>query len=144
MSALAGTLNAFLPRDRPSQLRLFTSTAGTQSGSYKSVGDFAEALNYFERAGRCNILSEVYDRAIQTPVAGASESGAFERKPRKKRETRGRGLLIPAASVAALVAIVAAGVSFVEHHAPGALAEPSAALAKHRVGRVGHGHRGDR
>ena len=49
VSALAQTLNALLPSDRPTQLRLLVSTAGPDSSAYKTVGEFVEALKYFER-----------------------------------------------------------------------------------------------
>ena len=48
---LAEMLNALLPEERSTQLRLIVSTAGPSGASYKSVGEFSEALQYFERPG---------------------------------------------------------------------------------------------
>ena len=77
VSSLAMTLNALLPNDRPTQLRLLLSTAGPGSGTYKSIGEFVEALKYFERPGRRAQIAAVHARAVETPiaVAGAADRG---------------------------------------------------------------------
>jgi len=46
VSALARTLNRLLPSDQPTRIRLLVSTAWPDSASYKSPGEFVEALKY--------------------------------------------------------------------------------------------------
>lgn len=107
VTALARTLNTLLPPDRPTQLRLLVSTAGPNSGAYKSTAEFIEALKYFERPGRRNLLSEVHQRAIAEPVASAEDGVKSPGSaPTKKRETRRRSrFLVPAVVVLLLVAV---------------------------------------
>ena len=90
VSSLAMTLNALLPKDRPTQLRLLVSTAGPGSATYKSIGEFVEALKYFERSGRRALLSAVHARAVETPipVADAGDRGA---SPIKKKRPMSAG-----------------------------------------------------
>ena len=133
VSALARMLSNLLPRDRPTQLRLLVSTAGPDSAAYKSVKEFTEALTYFERPGRRNILSEVYQRALGTPVPQAAEPR--ERsvlKGRRKKRARRRRILVPVAAVLGLVAVVAGVIALVEDRRPGLLdarTEPLQSLA---------------
>lgn len=128
VSALARTLNALLPADRPTQLRLLVSTAGPDSGAYKSIGEFIEALKYFERPGRRNILSAIHQRALEAPVSPpADESNAKDRAAAKKQPTRRRSrLMVPAVVVLLLVAVVG-GASLLERGQSGSVldrAEP--------------------
>ena len=129
VSALARTLNTLLPPARPTQLRLLVSTAGSHSGAYKSTGEFIEALKYFERPGRRNLLSEIHQRAIADPVAsvddGVESPGTA---PTKKRETRRRSrFLVPAVVVLLLVA-VAGGSSLMDRVQTGAILDQTQPL----------------
>ena len=123
VTALAQLLNALLPKDRPTQLRLIISTAGPDGSSYKSVGEFAEALKYFERPGRLNLLAEVHARARQAPAATAEvKPETKEEKPASsKRPNRLRRLLVPVTAVLLLVVAVAAGVAYFEQRDPGSV-----------------------
>ena len=132
VSALARTLNSLLPSDRPTQLRLLVSTAGPDSSAYKSVGEFVEALKYFERPGRRNLLSEVHARALTTPVGGREELPPSDSTPKRKRETRRRSRLMVPAVVVLLLAAVAGGASLMERTQPGSVldqAEPLQSVA---------------
>lgn len=126
VSSLAMTLNALLPKDRPTQLRLLVSTAGPGSAAYKTVGEFAEALRYFERPGRRAIISEVHARAIEAPVAVAGD-GDRGRKPVKKKRP-----MSPArrwAMAAAMVLAVGAGtLAVAEKSEPGSVTGRAASM----------------
>ena len=122
VSALARTLNALLPADRPTQLRLLVSTAGPDSGAYKSIDEFAEALKYFERPGRRNILSAIHHRALEAPVSAPSdESNAKDRGAAKKPPTRRRRRLLVPAMAVLLLAAVAGGAAFIERGQSGSV-----------------------
>ena len=133
VSALARTLNSLLPSDRPTQLRLLVSTAGPDSSSYKSVGEFVEALKYFERPGRRNLLAVVHERALTAPLnTGTDERSSSDATPRKKRETRRRSRLMVPAVVVVLLATVVGGASLMERTQSGSVlerAEPLQAVA---------------
>ena len=130
VSALAQTLGALLSTDHPTQLRLILSTAGPNSSSYKNVSEFSEALKYFERPGRRNMISEVHARALKTPVPLArSEMTEEVKKPRRrKRPGRLRHALAPLAGAAAVFAAIAAVVLFVEYRDPGVVSGPAEQL----------------
>ena len=125
VSALAQTLDALLPRDRPTQLRLIVSTAGPKGSAYTSVAEFSEALKYFERPGRRNILSDVYDRARQTPPPSTETTQEIrqENEPSRppKNPRRLRRMLVPTAAVLLLAALVAASAVYLERWQPGAV-----------------------
>ena len=117
VSSLAMTLNALLPNDRPTQLRLLLSTAGPGSGTYKSIGEFVEALKYFERPGRRAQIAAVHARAGETPipVAGAAEKGASRIK-KKKPMSAGRRWAVAAVTV---LAVGAGTLAMAERSEPG-------------------------
>ena len=122
-------LNTLLPKDRPTQLRLLVSTAGPGAAAYKSMGDFIEALKYFERPGRRNLLATVYQRAQETPVPTTShEDMSSTNKPRKKRRSRLRPVLVPLAVTGLVVAVVASVVVVMEQRQPGSVSGPAASL----------------
>ena len=129
MSALARTLNALLPTDRPTQLRLLVSTAGPDSATYKSTGEFVEALKCFERPGRRNILSEMHQRALTTPISTArGESESQDPKPGKKRKVRRRSRLLVPAVVVLFLAVVAGGATLMERARPGSVLDQTKPL----------------
>ena len=109
VAALARILSVLLPRDRPTKLRLLVTTAGPDSGAYKSVNDFKDALKYFECPGRRNILSEVYQRALDTPVERLDDEVVSPRR-KPKADRRHRRGLVPIAAMVVLVAVVAGAV----------------------------------
>ncbi len=117
VSSLAMTLNALLPDDRPTQLRLLLSTAGPGSGTYKSIGEFVEALKYFERPGRRAQIAAVHARAVETPipVAGAADRGASRIK-KKKPMSAGRRWAVAAVTV---LAVGAGTLAMAEKSEPG-------------------------
>ena len=102
VSSVAMTLNDLLPKDRPTKLRLLVSTAGPGSATYKSIGEFVEALKYFERPGRRALLSAVHARAVETPipVADAGARGA-SRIQKKRPMSAGRRWAVAAVTVLA-------------------------------------------
>ena len=131
VSALAMMLSALLPPDRPTQLRLLVSTAGPASASYKLVREFAEALRYFERPGRRNILSEVYQRGLDTPMPQAGEAVDETRpmKGRKRKSQRRRGWMpVPVAAVLLLAIVVVGAIVLLEGRRPGLLNAQTAPL----------------
>ena len=103
VSSVAMTLNDLLPKDRPTKLRLLVSTAGPGSATYKSIGEFVEALKYFERPGRRALLSAVHARAVETPipVADAGARGA-SRIQKKRPMSAGRRWAVAAVTVLAV------------------------------------------
>ena len=103
VSSLAMTLNALLPKDRPTQLRLLVSTAGPGSATYKSIGEFVEALKYFERPGRRALLSAVHARAVETPIPVADAGDRAASRIKKKRPmSAGRRWAVAAVTVLAV------------------------------------------
>ena len=126
---LAEMLNALLPEERSTQLRLIVSTAGPSGASYKSVGEFSEALQYFERPGRRNLLAEVYGRALQAPL----RSEGVEPKKEKgldqaKKPSRIHRVVVPAAAVLLLGVAVVAGLAYLELQDPGSVSERAGSL----------------
>ena len=129
VSALARTLNSLLPSDRPTQLRLLVSTAGPDASSYKSVGEFVEALKYFERPGRRNVLSGIHERALTAPVrAGNDDLRPSDSTAKKKGQTRRRSPFLVPAVVVVLLAAVAGGASLMKQTQPGSAFEQTEPL----------------
>ena len=77
----AGHLLArMLTDDVPVRLRLvITQATGTESG-YASLGEFCEALAYFERPDGPQILRQLHERAVLAPP-GQGARGQLERPP---------------------------------------------------------------
>ena len=124
VKALAQMLNTLLPRDRPTQLRLIVSTAGPEGSSYTSVAEFSEALKYFERPGRQDLIADVYARARATPPpAEPKESKKEAETDRPKRPLRlgFRRFAVPVAAVLVSGLVVAAGIAYLEHRDPGSV-----------------------
>ena len=123
VKVLAQMLNALLPRERPTPLRLIVSTAGPESASYKSVAEFSEALKYFERpGGRRTLLADIYARARATPPsAEAEESPETADTDRRKQPRRLRRFAVPVAAVLVSGVAVAVGIAYVEHRDPGSV-----------------------
>ncbi len=64
------TLNALLPEGRtPVPLRLLVLTAISGEPPYRTVPEFSQALDYFERPNRRAVISGVYERAAQLPAS---------------------------------------------------------------------------
>ena len=124
VSALARTLNSLLPPDRPTQLRLLGSTAGPDASAYESVAEFVEALKYFERPGRRNVLSGIHERALTAPVrAENDEPRPSDSTPKKKGQTLRRSPLLVPAVVVVLLAAVTGGASLMKQTQPGSILE---------------------
>ena len=128
VSALAQTLNALLPSDRPTQLRLLVSTAGPDSAAYKTVGEFVEALKYFERPGRRNMLSEIHARALAPVEPENDQVTSSVSAARKKTGTHERRRFLVPAVVVALLAAVVGGVSMMERTRPGSILDQTEPL----------------
>ena len=119
VSSVAVMLNALLPKDRPTQLRLLVSTAGPGSETYKSLGEFVEALKYFERPGRRQVLAEIHRRALETPIPVDAPGDKTAPRPAKKKKppmSAGRRWAVAAA---VLLAIGAGAVAVAEKSEPG-------------------------
>lgn len=133
VSALARTLNSLLPSDRPTQLRLLVSTAGPDASAYKSVAEFVEALKYFERPGRRNVLSAIHERALTAPVRAENDDlRPSDSTPKKRNQTRRRSPFLVPAVVVVLLAAVAGGASLMRPTQSGSVldrAEPLQSLA---------------
>lgn len=125
VSALAQTLADLLPKDHPTQLRLILSTAGPNSSSYKNISQFAEALKYFERPGRRNMIGQVHARALETPEPVAAPAPEVAKKKRQARPGRLRRALAPALGFASVFAVLGAAAWFVESRNPGSLTGPA-------------------
>ena len=126
VKVLAQMLNTLLPRDRPTQLRLIVSTAGPEGASYTSVAEFSEALKYFERPGRQNVIADIYARARATPPPAEPEELKKEKETdRRKRPLRLRRFAVP---VAAVLVSAAAGIAYLEHRDPGSVSTRAGSL----------------
>ena len=126
VSSVAVMLNALLPKDRPTQLRLLVSTAGPGSETYKSLGEFVEALKFFERPGRRQILAEIHRRALETPVDAPGDKTA-PRPAKKKKPPMSAGRRWAVAAVA-LLAIGAGAVTVAEKSEPGMVTGRTASI----------------
>ena len=127
VKVLAQMLNTLLPRDRPTQLRLIVSTAGPEGASYTSVEEFSEALKYFERPGRQNVIADIYARATPPPA----EPEEFEKEAetdRRKRPLRLRRFAVLVAAVLVSGVAVAAGIAYLEHRGPGSVSTRAGSL----------------
>ena len=128
VSSVAVMLNALLPKDRPTKLRLLVSTAGPGSETYKSLGEFVEALKYFERPGRRQVLAELHRRALETPIPVDAPGDKTAPRPAKKKKppmSAGRRWAVAAA---VLLAIGAGAVAVAEKSEPGMVAGRTAAV----------------
>ena len=128
VSSVAVMLNALLPKDRPTQLRLLVSTAGPGSETYKSLGEFVEALKYFERPGRRQVLAEIHRRALEPPIPVDAPGDKTAPRPAKKKKppmSAGRRWAVAAAG---LLAIGAGAVAVAEKSEPGMVAGRTAAV----------------
>ena len=129
VKVLAQMLNTLLPRDRPTQLRLIVSTAGPEGASYTSVAEFSEALKYFERPGRQNVIADIYVRARATPPLAEPEEFKKEAETdRRKRPLRLRRFAVPVAAVLVSGVAVAAGIAYLEHRDPGSVSTRAGSL----------------
>ena len=126
-AALALTLSVLLPEDRPTQLRLLVSTTGQGAAAHKSVGEFIEALKYFERPGRRNLLSGVHHRALETPVPTTSSQNERSTKGSPKKKRSRRRVLVPLA-VTVLLLVVAGAVALMEQRQPGSVSGQAVSL----------------
>ena len=129
VSSLAAMLSSMLPKDRPTQLRLVLSTAGPDTASSKSMNEFIEALQYFERPGRRATLTEIYQRALEAPVLNEGESDETdEQKPRGQALRRRPKWLVPVAATLAVAVVATASVTLLETRSPGKITGPAGAL----------------
>ena len=134
VKVLAQMLNTLLPSDRPTQLRLIVSTAGPEGASYMSVAEFSEALKYFERPGRQNVIADIYVRARATPPPAEPEEfkpeefKKEEETDRRKRPFRLRRFAVPVAAVLVAGVAVPAGIAYLEHRDPGSVSTRAGSL----------------
>ena len=129
VKVLAQMLNTLLPRERPTQLRLIVSTAGPEGSSYTSVAEFSEALKYFERPGRQNVIADIYVRARATPPpVEPEEFNKTAETDRRKRPLRLRRFAVPVAAVLVSGVAVAAGLAYLEHRGPGSVSTSAGSL----------------
>jgi hypothetical protein len=75
----------------PTPLRLFVGHA-ISSGKYSVVGEFAEALSYYERPGRTELIQSAFQRFLLTPkdapapaAAAAPEQVAPQPRPEEEK-----------------------------------------------------------
>ncbi len=127
VSSVAVMLNALLPKDRPTKLRLLVSTAGPGSETYKSLGEFVEALKYFERPGRRQVLAELHRRALETPIPVDAPGDKTAPRPAKKKPPMSAGRRW-AVAAAVLLAIGAGAVAVAEKSEPGMVTGRTAAV----------------
>ena len=127
--ALAGhLLGGMVGDDVPVRLRLAINEATATESPYRHLAAFSEALAYFERPGRRELIAAVYARAAAAPsrsIARAIQPPAPDvpegRRPRA-RSPRRRLALVPVLLVAG--AVVVAGIWLAPNHRqmPAALA----------------------
>ena len=128
VSSVAVMLNALLPKDPPTQLRLLVSTAGPGSATYKCLGEFVEALKYFDRPGRRQVLAEIHRRALETPIPVDAPGDKIAPRPAKKKKppmSAGRRWAVAAA---VLVAVGAGALAVAEKSEPGMVTGRTAAV----------------
>jgi hypothetical protein len=100
--------------DVPVRLRLAINEATAAESPYKHLAAFSEALAYFERPGRRELIAAVYARATAAPsrsVARSRQSPApeipkqqwQEARPRRRRRALAPALLVAGAVVAAAI-----------------------------------------
>ena len=118
--------------DVPVRLRLAINEATAAESPYPHLAAFSEALAYFERPGRRDLIAAVYARAAAAPsrsIARPRQSPApevpkgQEQQARPRRRRRALALALLGAG-----AVVAAGIWFAPDH-PQISAEISAALS---------------
>jgi hypothetical protein len=118
--------------DAPVRLRLAINEATAAESPYRHLAAFSEALAYFERPGRRDLIAAVYARAAAAParsVARPRQSLAPEVPKGQEQQAsprRRRGAL--ALALLGAGAVVAAGIWVVPDH-PQISAEISAALS---------------
>ncbi len=115
---LAHVLNALLSGGTPPvQLRLLVLTALAPEPTYKTVLEFTQALEYFERPDRRLVNRAVYERAIQLPAV-ESEVAPLPDKPeaakpapkeKKERVPWRRGQVLLAACMPVVIGIAIGG-----------------------------------
>ena len=130
VAALARTLNVLLPTKCPTQLRLIVSRNGPSGASYESVSEFSEALKYFERPGRRTFLTDIHERARQTPLPAKSATPKKEKGvvARAKTPRRLRRFLVPTTAVFLLGVAGAASVAYLEQRDPGSVTGPARSI----------------
>ena len=130
MVASAGHLLAgMVGDDVPVRLRLAINEATATESPYRHLAAFSEALAYFERPGRRELIAAVYARAAAAPSRSIARTTQppppdvpdGQRKP-QARSARRRFALVPVLLVAGTV--VAAGIWLAPNHRtmPAALA----------------------
>ena len=88
------------------------------------MAEFVEALKYFERPGRRNVLSGIHERALTAPVrAENDEPRPSDSTPKKKGQTLRRSPLLVPAVVVVLLAAVTGGASLMKQTQPGSILE---------------------
>jgi hypothetical protein len=105
----------------PTPVRLFMSMS-ISSNRYASVNAFAEALAYYERPGRTELIRAVHERALATPPAETQRQSEpvqkeqdqekEEPKPVQPPRRRRSKAVVAAAAAAVLLCAVGAGVWF--------------------------------
>ncbi len=106
--------------DVPVRLRLAINEATAAESPYPHLAAFSEALAYFERPGRRELIAAVYARAAAAPsrsIARPRQSPAPE-VPKGRSNRRVRGVVAAPLALALLGAgaVVAAGIWFAPDH----------------------------
>ena len=85
-------LRVLLPADQPVQLRLVLATAGSDAGDFATIEQLSDALRYYERPGRTDIIRGVYARAHDVPPLTHREEPARDMAPPPPAPVRRRRL----------------------------------------------------
>jgi hypothetical protein len=116
--ASAGRLLAgMIGDDVPVRLRLAINEATATESPYRHLAAFSEALAYFERPGRRELIAAVYARAAAAPsrsVAHPIQPPVPEGQRQQARPPRRRLILVPVVLVAGVV--VAASIWLAPNH----------------------------
>ncbi len=78
VDTLLRIFRAVLPTESPAHLWTLLPTSSPDSPTYDSVADFAAALRYFEHGDRRKILSDIYQRAVDTQPSPQSDDAQPE------------------------------------------------------------------
>jgi hypothetical protein len=128
--------------DPPVQLRLVVAQATSPEPTFGSIGDYSEALAYFERPDRPSVLRSLYEKAQSVSLSGLEEASTLDAiaplqsvEPEKKRpHDPAPGVHRPASraavlAIAAVVMVVAAITVYSQFSAAAPLGTEVSALA---------------
>jgi hypothetical protein len=107
--------------DVPVRLRLAINEATATESPYRNLAAFSEALAYFERPGRRELIAAVYARAVAAPsrsiprpIEAPGPETVPDRQTQQSRSPRWRRALAPVALSAG--ALLAAGIWLAPNH----------------------------